>query len=235
MTKTKVYIHAAAPRHHDSHDFYKKMGFVNRFSNESITVFSDSQMDIIIRHHASARHGFTVYADDLDPLLASIPFAKFELDGGVLIADPNGVKCWLYNANDHPELLADKPENKNRMGTCYGAGIESVHFDASIAFYAYLGYKPTSVVTDQSQYITLSREDGIDITLYKPGICPHAFYNPSLTYFNGKEGNKRVIEDLRKSGITFREEITLFNEEGLVDNIIVSDPAAFHSFIFNDG
>ena len=45
-------------------------------------------------------------------------------------------------------------------------------------------------------------------------MCPHLFFNPSLTYFNGKEGNPKVITAVRDAGIPITEEITHFNREG---------------------
>jgi hypothetical protein len=76
--------------------------------------------------------------------------------------------------------------------------------------------------------------DGFSINLMKPNICPHLFFNPSFTFFNGKEGNPKVIAKVRELGIPIAEEITHFNKEGIVDNIIIRDPGGFGFFLFND-
>jgi hypothetical protein len=67
----------------------------------------------------------------------------------------------------------------------------------------------------------------------KPLTCLHLFFNPSLTYFNGGN-NLAVIENIRKLGIPITEEITHFNKDGIVDNIIIRDPGGFGFFVFND-
>jgi len=54
-----------------------------------------------------------------------------------------------------------------------------------------------------------------------------------LTYFNGKQ-NLKVIEQIRNNGISITEEITHFNKEGIVDNIIIRDPGGYGFFIFSD-
>ena len=67
-----------------------------------------------------------------------------------------------------------------------------------------------------------------------PLMCPHLFFNPSLTYFNGKENNPKVIKRLRELKITITEEITHFNDKGIADNVIICDPGGYGFFIFND-
>ena len=58
-------------------------------------------------------------------------------------------------------------------------------------------------------------------------------YNPSLTYFNGGK-NLPVIAAIREAGIPITEEITHFNEDGIVDNVILRDPGGYGFYIFND-
>jgi hypothetical protein len=65
------------------------------------------------------------------------------------------------------------------------------------------------------------------------GSSPHLFFNPSLTYFNGKN-NLAVIESLRESGIPLAQEITHFNDKGIVDNVILQDAGGLGIFVFSD-
>ncbi|MFK8104239.1 MAG: hypothetical protein AB8G15_17055 [Saprospiraceae bacterium] len=67
----------------------------------------------------------------------------------------------------------------------------------------------------------------------KAFACPHLFFNPSLSYFNGKE-NLAIITELRARKIPLTEEITFFNPEGIVDNVIVRDPGGLGFFVFSD-
>lgn len=43
-----------------------------------------------------------------------------------------------------------------------------------------------------------------------------------------------MIEAVRKAGIPITEEITHFNSEGIVDNIIIRDPGGYGFYVFND-
>ena len=52
-------------------------------------------------------------------------------------------------------------------------------------------------------------------------------------YFNGKN-NLEIIEKIRSEGIEFTQEITEFNKEGIVDNVILRDPGGYGFFLFSD-
>jgi len=71
------------------------------------------------------------------------------------------------------------------------------------------------------------------VSFMQPNSCPHLFFNPSMTYFNGKN-NLPIIAKIREAGIPITEEITHFNQEGIVDNIIIRDPGGYGFFIFSD-
>lgn len=71
------------------------------------------------------------------------------------------------------------------------------------------------------------------VSLMRPLNCPHLFFNPSLTYFNGGR-NPEVIAAIRKAGVPISEEITHFNSRGEVDNVILRDPGGYGFFVFND-
>jgi len=71
------------------------------------------------------------------------------------------------------------------------------------------------------------------VSFMQPNSCPHLFFNPSMTYFNGKN-NLPIIAKIREAGILITEEITHFNQEGIVDNIIIRDPGGYGFFIFSD-
>ena len=44
----------------------------------------------------------------------------------------------------------------------------------------------------------------------------------------------KIIEGIRKAGIDIEEDITAFNEKGIVDNIIIREPGGIGFFIFSD-
>ena len=68
---------------------------------------------------------------------------------------------------------------------------------------------------------------------YNYQCCPHLFFNPSLTFFNG-ENNLKIIDQINNLNIAVTEEITVFNEDNIVDNIIIRDPGGLGYFLFSD-
>ena len=74
---------------------------------------------------------------------------------------------------------------------------------------------------------------GDSISLLQAQQCPHLFFNPSLTYFNGSR-NPKIIESIKKHNIEITEEVTEFSSKGEVDNIILKDSGGLGFFIFND-
>src|SRR5690606_7170891 len=95
-----------------------------------------------------------------------------------------------------------------------------------------LGFNTVQGSAEQG-WISLSDDDGNSLSLMVPNCCPHLFLHPSISYFNGA-GNPAIIEKIRTTGISITEEITHFNKEGKVDNIILSDSGNIGFFIFND-
>jgi hypothetical protein len=96
-----------------------------------------------------------------------------------------------------------------------------------------LGFDKTYGNGEQG-WLSLQNENGFSISLIALFSCPHLFYNPSLSYFNGKEGKPKVILQIRDLKIPITEEITAFNNNGIVHNIIIRDPGGLGFFVFND-
>jgi len=82
-------------------------------------------------------------------------------------------------------------------------------------------------------WIGLTNDSSFNISIMNALACPHVFFNPSLSYFNGKN-NLDIIAKIRAKEIPIAEEVTVFNKEGIVDNIILRDPGGFGFFIFSD-
>ena len=234
---SKILLQTAAPNLDASCRFYETTGFVKTAQSGNHHVYSDVAFDILVNGEVGARPGFRVYTDDLPALKTKLTSfgPLFPHATGFVTSDPNGVRVFLLPVSEYPSIDKSMTSTNNMCGNNYGAGIETTKFDESIAFWQALGYQPSTEITKNSQYATLTFDGSLAITFFQPGICPHAFYNPSLTYFNGKEGNPVVIAKLRHAGIKPVEEITEFNDQGEVDNIIISDPGGLHSFIYNDG
>lgn len=104
--------------------------------------------------------------------------------------------------------------------------------EKAIQIWQLLDFKQTMGGVEQG-WICLTNEAGFTVSLMKPYSCPHLFFNPSLSYFNGAD-NLAVIEKVRATAIPITQEITHFNPKGIVDNVILRDPSGLGFFIFSD-
>ena len=118
------------------------------------------------------------------------------------------------------------------LGNYMGLSLETPDMDKSAQLFEILDFKAVMGSAEQG-WVVFQNADGLGISLMKPMSCPHLFFNPSLTYFNG-QNNLAVIEKIRALDIPITEEITHFNEENKVDNIIIRDPGGLGFFLFSD-
>jgi hypothetical protein len=116
-------------------------------------------------------------------------------------------------------------------GNFAGLSIETLDISKSQELWQVLGFEPTAGDADKG-WVSLSNGE-LTISLMAPLACPHLFLNPSLTYFNGDQ-NLKVIDQIQNRKIGIVEEITVFNDEGKVDNIIIQDPGGLGAFLFSD-
>ncbi|MEQ8302602.1 MAG: hypothetical protein RIB47_04360 [Cyclobacteriaceae bacterium] len=216
----------------DSLSFYEKLGFMNVGGKNRIVV-TDGIALIEINPDRIARAGVKLFKKKWTTEVTKLKklTSVHKIDGGHLLSDMNGV--WIYLVEDGLKLNF-KPSAKSfsAFGNCAGLSLESTDVTGSVAIWKTLGFK-TSGPPDKG-WVACVNADGLMVNIMNPLMCPHLFFNPSLTYFNGKEGNPKVIKEIRKLKIPIAEEITHFNDKGIVDNIIVRDPGGFGFFIFND-
>ena len=220
-------------------DLEKSTAYYRKLNWEQISdvprVMTDGRAVILINPNRSARAGLRFYkkswADEKAIIGKLTPL--WAVDNGFGFMDPSG--SWVYLLEgESPVKYEPKEKGFGMTGNCMGFSLETGDMEASANIYKTLGFKKTMGGMDQG-WVLLTNADGFGVSLMKPNSCPHLFFNPSLTYFNGKAGNAVVIENLRKAEIPLTEEITYFNKEGIVDNVIIRDPGGLGFFIFNDG
>ena len=227
----KVIINTPTPSVEQSIKFYSDLNFhCTSISDYHYAISGD--LKIRINHERLSRAGMVFYNNDWSEFLNSYgeERAVESKDNRHFIADPNGIILELCNSADYPTL----PDHQSEVltGNFSGISIEAFDFKQSIAFWTKLGYKKT-MGNEDSGWIAMSNDTPIGISLMKFNMCPHLFFNPSFTYFNSGK-NLEVIQRIREANIQITEEITLFNKEGLADNIIIRDPGGFGFFVFND-
>ena len=215
-----------------SKNFYQKLAFKLLSENEP-TLFTDGKMLLEINPDNFARTGLKLYRADWSQAITLLKeiVAVISFDGGHLVSDPNGVKVYLLDGE-----MTSKPKLKGVStaipGNFAGLSIEAVDVAKTVKFWKILGYKKTMGSIEQD-WIAFENGTSIGISIMKPMVCPHLFFNPSLTFFNGGK-NLRIIQKIKAAGIPIAEEIIVFNKEGIVDNVILCDPGGLGFFIFND-
>lgn len=228
----KALIQSPTPNLEQSLNFYSRLGYTVVASGDH-QIVSDGKALIQINPSRFARAGFKLYASEWTSIVEKLESftSVMKTDDGYLFSDPSGV--WIYLINGEPEFSIDLSEiSASVLGNYMGISLESVDLLRSVKIYETLGLKVT-MGSEENGWIALMNEEGFGVSIMKPLSCPHLFFNPSFTFFNGGE-NMKIIEEVRKREIPITEEITHFNKEGIVDNIIIRDPGGFGFFIFND-
>jgi len=222
-------IHSPAPDLERSTLFYQKLGF-QEITFEDQVYFSDEQLIIHLNTDPFARPGLQLFNKDWSSVIAAL--SKLgpvkEHKGKHLAVDPNGV--FVYLSTETPTFKQAK--HSSILGNFAGLSLETHHLERSIRFWNILGFELTHGGLEQG-WLSLSDAEGFVVSIMQTGTCPHLFLNPSLTFFNGKE-NPQIIQKIRATELPIFQEVTHFNPEGLVDNIILQDPAGYGIFVFND-
>jgi len=214
----------------NSIDFYHRLGF--KQISETPVLFTDGKALIEINPDRYARAGIKLYGTDwqreIDLLNMITPVTRSS--DVSLLADPSGV--WIYLSKS-PVDVDFNPEEScfGTLGNFAGLSLETTDLKRSSAIYEALGFKLEGG-SPEAGYLAISL-DGCTINLMRPLSCPHLFFNPSMTYFNSGK-NPGVIQKIREAAIPIAEEITHFNKDGIVDNVILRDPGGYGFFVFND-
>jgi hypothetical protein len=225
-------IHTPCPNLADSLNFYQKLNF-QVVNTENPCLLSAGQLVIEINPARFARAGVKLYRTSWKNQLETLRSMTnvLSIDNGYLLCDPSGV--WIYLIENEVVLLKNKAETApSLLGNYAGISLETTHFNASVALWRTLGFDNQQGTVEQG-WVSLTNADGATVSLMPPNTCPHLFFNPSLTFFNGKN-NPAIIEKIRSLNLPITEEITHFNAEGEVDNIIIRDPGGYGFFLFND-
>lgn len=212
-------------------EFYKKLNFKD-LSTDTHKIVSDGKSLIHINPSKFARAGILFYANNWATEIQELSKQNkiHKIENGHLLACPSN--CWLYLL-EGPAPISYRPEEcYSTLGNFAGVSLETADMERSFEIYSILGFEKTMGDLDQG-WVAFKNKDEFGISLMKPNSCPHLFFNPSLTYFNGGK-NLPIIEKIKEAGIPLTEEITHFNKEGIVDNVIIRDPGGYGFFIFND-
>ncbi|RLD24889.1 MAG: hypothetical protein DRI71_01175 [Bacteroidetes bacterium] len=225
-------IHTPTNKLAESLEFYSKLGFT-KLPNTELELVSDGKVVIEINPDRFARAGIKLFSESWETIVEDVEqFANvLKIDNGYLLSDPSGI--WIYLVESQEELGLDiSGISPSVLGNNAGISLESTSINNSFHLWKLLGFTEQEGDIEQG-WVTLRNSEGLVISLMKAQTCPHLFFNPSLTFFNGKN-NLQIIKKIRSLKIPITEEITHFNKEGIVDNIIIRDPGGYGFFLFND-
>ena len=215
-----------------SKSFYEKLNFDYHLINNRHYVM-DGKLVIEINPDRFARAGVKIYKESWSAEVAALEAftTVAKIEDGFLLSDSSGV--WIYLMEQEFDLgLELDDEGKTLLGNYSGISLEGISIAETYKVWSLIGFK-ISMGGPNLAWMVTENEDGLAISFMGANSCPHLFFNPSLTYFNGKD-NLDVIAKIRAEEIQITEEITHFNKEGIVDNIIVRDPGGLGFFIFSD-
>jgi len=227
-------IQTPTPDLNKSVDFYTQLNF-KILSASTPTLLSDGNTVIEINPDRFARAGLKMINPSWESIVKQLKNLTkvIKIDNGYFCADPSGCAIYLMESEEEvPFSLDQLKEGKSALGNFAGLSLETPNIELSIKIWETLGFSKSMGGLEQG-WITFKNEDDFSVSLMQPYSCPHLFFNPSMTFFNGKE-NLKIIENLRKLGIPMTEEITAFNNKGIVDNVIIRDPGGYGFFIFSD-
>lgn len=210
-----------------SKEFYKKL----KFSSINENTFTDGHAVVTINEDRFTRAGIILSKPDWSKEIESLSQNNivFEKEGNIILIDSSGAWIKLTTKENNYDI---QNKEKSILGNFAGVSLECPDINKSFNNFKALGFEPSMGGIEQG-WVAMANAEGATISLMKPLSCPHLFFSPSFTYFNGKD-NMTVIESVRKADVDITEEITHFNPEGIVDNIIIRDPGGFGFFIFSD-
>ncbi|GLR18271.1 hypothetical protein [Portibacter lacus] len=228
----KSLIVSPAPDLKKSLDFYRRLNFFE-FESEGRQYVADKEYIIELDSSKHARAGLKFFKKDwLDTVRQLRTLTEvIRIDNGYLLADFTGMWIYLVESMEGvgiPVVL----EKQSGLGSIAGLSLEGISIAQMNKIWKILGFEKT-MGDETAGWMSIKNDDGFTISLMGANACPHLFFNPSLTYFNGTD-NLDVIQNIRTLNIPFTEEITAFNKDGIVDNVIIRDPGGLGYFIFSD-
>lgn len=229
---TTTTIHTPTNNLQNSLDFYQKLDF-KRVDHTDLTLVTDGKALIEINPDRIARAGVKMYRKDWSSVVSSLEKVTnvIKIDDGFILSDPSGVR--IYLSEKEIDIAFESADECFAVTGIYaGLSLETTNIEQSAKIWQILGLEKTMGDLEKG-WVAYQNAEGFGVSLMKPMSCPHLFFNPSMTYFNGKN-NVAIIQKIRDLGISIAEEITHFSKEGEVDNIIIRDPGGYGFFLFSD-
>lgn len=213
-----------------SASFYTRLGWTKVPTGDETAAFTDGGAIVMIDPARTARTTVVLRGPDAAELHAVLETLGkvVDKDGVLYAADPSGVLLAL-----DPRPALDVPAcEPSTLGAFMGLSLEALDPARVVAFWEALGWQIAQGGPTEG-WTMLTRDGAFGVSVMGLFSCPHLFFSPGLTYFNSGK-NPEVIAKIRAADIPIAEEITVFNDAGEVDNVVLRDPGGTGFFVFND-
>ncbi len=224
----RLVIQTPTPDIDKSIRFYKTLNFEIQEHKSEVFAF-DSKVIIRINPERTARVSIQLISSDWTAVKQASEIIP--INDNHLVLDPNGIWVELIEKDTFIHTL--NTNQSSILGAYNSISIETLNIEKSYTFWETLGFK-ASPIDFSKGWLSATSKNQDSVSFLKALQCPHLFFNPSLTYFNGTQ-NINIINEIKTRGVEVTEGITVFNTENIVDNIILRDPGGLGFFIFNDG
>ena len=198
-----------------------------REKNKSIAFYTKLGFDICHEKelYLAKEQRFTIL---LNPEKKSQPALRlYNAKETKTMVSPSGTLIHLYQE----ECLYSKGNSRAILGNYCGISLETNSLKDSFTYWRKLGFEGSYSPTPG--WIELNKV-GQQLSIQKTNLCPHSFFNPSLTFFNGQK-NKGIIDHIKQVELPIEEEVIFSAEDKIAQNMILKDPGGLGFFIFNDG
>ena len=226
----QVLLNTCTTNKEASKKYFRDLNF-QLIEEDSYTLAYDENLKIIAHYDHSARTGLTLikecWSSELQALKSIVNIISKE--NAHYFASPSGT--W-FKLIEGEEIPFPKTTSKCLMGNYAGISLETLDIQKSLKILNALGFSKSGGGIEQG-WISCTDVNQNTISLMAPFSCPHSFVNPSGTFFNSGQ-NPKIIANIRQKNIPIYEEITVFNKQGEVDNIILREPGGIGFFVFND-
>ena len=175
--------------------FYSALNF-KELSGSAPVAFTDGKFIVEINPDRFARAGLNMYKDSWTSEVAALKqkTSIHKTEEGYLLNDLNG--CWIY-LKEKPFPFNSLSEDVDTLvGNFSGISMESSDMEKSLTIWQTLGFEIKMGGPDKG-YVVLSHADGFGVSLMHPMTCPHLFFNPSMTFFNGKDNLSHIAKITR--------------------------------------
>jgi len=226
----QLFLQTCSPNLDQSKTYFSKLNF-ELVDQENFSIVYDKQFSILLDHDRGARTGLTLIKENWDEELSKLKYFVpiISKEQTHYFASPSGTRFKLVTGYN---MDIPSTQTQSMLGNYAGVSLETMDIEKSLKILSCFGFSKSAGGIDQG-WISCTDSHENSVSLMEPFSCPHTFTNPSGTFFNSGK-NPQIIANIRETDIPIYEEVSVFNTNGEIDNIIMREPGGLGFFVFND-